>query len=118
VIKLFYHFYLNNLIPQYKNISCKNIFHKSTESRQLSIVQLSTKVHLRNMEDISVKFGKRVKELRITKGYSQEKLADISDLDRTYIPGIEAGKRNVSLVVVEKIAKAFSISLSELLNQL
>ncbi len=70
------------------------------------------------MEDLKVKFGKRVKELRISNGYSQEKLAEISDLDRTYIPGIEAGKRNVSLVVVEKIAKAFCISISELLNQL
>lgn len=70
------------------------------------------------MEDIKEKFGHRVKELRLAKGYSQEKLAEISDLDRTYIPGIEAGKRNVSLVVVEKIAKAFNISISELLNQL
>lgn len=70
------------------------------------------------MEDIKVKFGLRVKELRLSKGYSQEKLAEISDLDRTYIPGIEAGKRNVSLVVVEKLAKAFTISMSELLNQL
>ena len=54
------------------------------------------------MEDIKVKCGQRVKELRLSKGYSQEKLAEISDLDRTYIPGIEAGKRNVSLVFVEK----------------
>ena len=70
------------------------------------------------MEDIKVKFGQRIKELRLSKGYSQEKLAEISDLDRTYIPGIEAGKRNVSIVVVEKIAKAFTISMSELLNKL
>lgn len=70
------------------------------------------------MEDIKIKFGQRVRELRITKGYSQEKLAEISDLDRTYIPSIEAGRRNASLVVVEKIAKAFNITISELLNQL
>lgn len=70
------------------------------------------------MEDIKLKFGQRVKELRLSKGYSQEKLAEVSDLDRTYIPGIEAGKRNVSLVVLEKIAKAFDLSISELLNQL
>lgn len=70
------------------------------------------------MENIKIKFGQRVKKLRLSKGYSQEKLAEISDLDRTYIPGIEAGKRNVSLVVVEKIANAFSINISELLNQL
>ncbi|MCW4470222.1 helix-turn-helix domain-containing protein [Flavobacterium sp. MFBS3-15] len=70
------------------------------------------------MENIQAKFGKRVKMLRIAEGYSQEKLAELSDLDRTYIPGIESGKRNVSLVVVEKIAKAFRITLSELLNEL
>jgi DNA-binding XRE family transcriptional regulator len=93
-------------------------FLKITTSRQSSIVQLSTKLHLRNMEDIKVKFGQRVKELRLAKDYSQEKLAEMSDLDRTYIPGIEAGKRNVSLMVVEKIAKAFNITISELLNQI
>ena len=70
------------------------------------------------MEDIKIKFGQRVKELRLTKGYSQEKLAELADLDRTYIPGIEAGKRNVSLAVVEKIAKAFDLSISQLLNEL
>lgn len=70
------------------------------------------------MKDIRMKFGEKVKDLRISKGYSQEKLAELSDLDRTYIPGIESGKRNVSLVVIEKIAKAFKIRLSELLNDL
>lgn len=70
------------------------------------------------MEDIKIKFGQRVKELRLSKGYSQEKLAELSDLDRTYVPGIEAGKRNVSLVVVEKIAKAFEMNISELMNNI
>lgn len=82
----------------------------------MSVVQLSTKLQLRNMDGISVKFGQRVKELRLLKGYSQEKLAEIADLDRTYIPGIEAGKRNVSLFVVEKISKALGITISELLK--
>lgn len=79
---------------------------------------MSTIWQLRKMEDIKVKFGQRVKELRLSKGYSQEKLAEISDLDRTYIPGIEAGKRNVSLIVLQKIANAFQITISELLNNL
>ena len=68
------------------------------------------------MEDVKIKFGIKVKNLRISKGYSQEKLAELSDLDRTYIPGIESGKRNVSIVVVAKIAKAFQISISELMD--
>lgn len=70
------------------------------------------------MEDVKIKFGQRVRELRISKGYSQEKLAELSDLDRTYIPGIESGKRNVSIVVVAKIAKAFQISISELMDNI
>jgi len=70
------------------------------------------------MDDIREKFGSRIKDLRIARGYSQEKLAEIADLDRTYIPGIENGKRNVSLVVIEKIAKEFNLTLSELLNDL
>lgn len=79
---------------------------------------MSTFDNLYQMEDIKVKFGKRAKELRLLKGVSQEKLAELADLDRTYIPGIEAGKRNVSLEVIEKIAKAFSMSISELLTDL
>lgn len=51
------------------------------------------------MEDIRTKFGAKVKDLRVSKGYSQEKLAKLSDLDRTYILGIESGKRNVSLII-------------------
>lgn len=70
------------------------------------------------MEDVKIKFGQRVRELRISTGYSQEKLAELSDLDRTYIPGIESGKRNVSIVVVAKIAKAFQISISELMDNI
>lgn len=64
--------------------------------------------------DIKKKFGNKVKQLRIEKGWSQEKLALTADLDRTYIPSIEKGARNVSIVVVEKIAKALKINVSEL----
>lgn len=68
-----------------------------------------------NMNDVKIQFGLKVKQLRISKGYSQEKLAELADLDRTYIPGIENGKRNVSLVVLQKIASAFNLTISELL---
>jgi transcriptional regulator with XRE-family HTH domain len=64
--------------------------------------------------DIKKKFGKKVKLLRIEKGWSQEKLAFSADLDRTYISSIEKGERNVSITVIEKIAKAFRVSISEL----
>jgi len=45
---------------------------------------------------------------------SQEEFADMRGLDRTYIGGLECGERNVALVNVENIARAFRISLSEL----
>lgn len=46
---------------------------------------------------------------------SQETLANMADIDRTYLPDIEKGKRNVSLRVADKIAKALNVSLKDLL---
>ena len=62
---------------------------------------------------IQEKFGFKVKKFRIDKGLSQEKLALNADLDRTYIPSIEKGKRNVSIVVIEKIAIALDVDIKE-----
>ncbi len=67
--------------------------------------------------DIKKKFGKRVKDIRIEKGWSQEKLALNADLDRTYIPSIEKGERNVSITVIEKIAKAFKTNIKTLFDE-
>ncbi len=67
--------------------------------------------------DIKKKFGQRVKKLRLAKGLSQEALAHDSDLDRTYIPSIEKGERNVSITVVEKIAKALNVKISYLFDE-
>jgi transcriptional regulator with XRE-family HTH domain len=65
---------------------------------------------------IKEKLGNRIRELRNKKGLSQEKFSFDCDLDRTYIASIERGKRNVSIVNIEKIAKALDISISELFN--
>jgi transcriptional regulator with XRE-family HTH domain len=66
------------------------------------------------MEDIRVRFGKTVRSRRHKLGVSQEEFADMCELDRTYIGGIERGERNVALVNIEKIAKTLRISLAEL----
>lgn len=63
--------------------------------------------------DIKIAVGKRVKELRNKLGISQEELADTAQLDRTYITSVERGKRNISIVNVEKLAKALQVSLAE-----
>ena len=64
--------------------------------------------------NIVVRFGQRIRELRKEKGLSQEAFAAECGLDRTYVSGIERGKRNVSLRNIEVIAKALGISISEL----
>ena len=64
--------------------------------------------------DIKVKIGKRLRELRNARGLSQEKFAYECELDRTYIASIEQGKRNVSIVNIEKIANALDMSVYEL----
>jgi len=64
------------------------------------------------------KFGERVRSLRKQKGLSQEKFAEISELHRTYIGMIERGEKNLTLVNIEKCAKALQISLSELFKDI
>jgi transcriptional regulator with XRE-family HTH domain len=67
--------------------------------------------------DIKKKFGKQVKKLRLEVGLSQEKLAYEADLDRTYIPSIEKGERNVSITVVEILAKALKVKITDLFSE-
>lgn len=63
-------------------------------------------------------FSKNVKKYRIQQGYSQEKLAELSGLHRTYIGGIESKSgRNVALNNIEKIANALEISPEKLLME-
>lgn len=59
---------------------------------------------------IKNKIGYRIKEIRNQKGISQEALAHIAGLDRTYINSVENGKRNISIVNIEKIAIALETS--------
>ncbi len=69
-------------------------------------------------QEILLRFGNRVRELRKVKGLSQEAFASLCGLDRTYISGIERGVRNVSLVNISLIAESLGISLSELMQGL
>jgi transcriptional regulator with XRE-family HTH domain len=66
--------------------------------------------------DILTRFGKRVRELRRAKGFSQEGFAAECGLDRTYIGGIERGERNLALRNIEVIAKALGISIADLME--
>jgi len=61
------------------------------------------------------KFSQSVKTLRLEKGWSQEELARRADLHRTYIGSIERSERNVSLLNIERIAKALKVNIKDLL---
>lgn len=65
---------------------------------------------------IRKKIGLRIKELRKEKNFSQEELANLSNLDRTYINSVENGKRNISIINIEKIANAFDLTLRDFFN--
>ena len=67
------------------------------------------------MDYLSI-FGRAVRAKRLERQLSQEELAHLSDLHRTYIGSIERGQRNVSLLNIIKMAKALSINPSELLE--
>ena len=70
---------------------------------------------MNSRQSVLIRFGKKVRDKRIEKGYSQEKLAHRAGLHRTYIGMIERGERNPSLRNIERFAKAFDLNISELL---
>jgi transcriptional regulator with XRE-family HTH domain len=67
--------------------------------------------------DINKQFGRNVRKMREAKSWSQEDLAEVSSLHRTYISGIERGARNPTLSVVLRLANALGVSPAELLAQ-
>lgn len=66
------------------------------------------------MRSIQYIFGKRVRQLRVRKGWTQEQLADRTGRHWTYIGGIERGERNVTLRVVSDIARALDVDIHTL----
>ncbi|MBM6895704.1 helix-turn-helix domain-containing protein [Desulfovibrio sp. SGI.082] len=62
------------------------------------------------MADIREKVGQRIRELRREKGISQEKLALLIGIDRTYIASVEGGHRNISIINLSKIWEGLGIN--------
>ncbi|MBN8687317.1 MAG: helix-turn-helix transcriptional regulator [Chitinophagales bacterium] len=63
--------------------------------------------------DIKLKVGQRIRQLRKELELSQEALALKAEVDRTYVTDVEAGRRNVSLEILERLIKALNISVSD-----
>lgn len=60
--------------------------------------------------------AKRLRLLRVSRGWSQDTLATLAGLHRTYISGIEQGRRNVGLDNLERLAQAFGLTIGEILK--
>jgi len=68
-------------------------------------------------EQILIYFGGRVRKERLKQKLSQEKLAEIAGLHRTYIGMIERGEKNITLTNIEKIAKALNVTITDLFQE-
>ena len=66
--------------------------------------------------NILISFGQKIRKVRINKGITQEQLAELSGLHRTYLGSVERGERNISLINIFKIAKALEVEIKELLQ--
>lgn len=74
---------------------------------------MSTRSEEGVMDVVTRQFGRRLRDLRLKRGPSQESLAHLANLDRSYIGGVERGERNISLRNIAKIADALEISIED-----
>lgn len=68
-------------------------------------------------EQVFIRFGNTLKRIRVKRGLSQEKLAELAGLHRTYVSTVERGLRNVSLLNIEKLARALNVPMSKLMPE-
>ena len=83
-----------------------------------TIISFTYLIFSMSKKKILVLFGEKVRELRKEKGLSQEELSYKSDLHRTYIGMIERAEKNITLVNIEKIAKALNVELKDFFSSI
>lgn len=74
-----------------------------------------TKIQEMKKNKINIKIGNKIREIRQEKGLSQEQLAEIAEVHRTYIGMVERAEKNITLISLEKISKALRVEIKELL---
>lgn len=70
------------------------------------------------MSRITIALGKKIRSLRLSRGWTQEQLAEYADLHVSYVVLLEKGANRATIETLEKLAKAFDISISELVHSL
>lgn len=86
--------------------------HLTTLERQ---ARKSSPNHGFSVDDIRVRFGNRLRQVRKELSVSQEKLALLADLHRTYVSSVERGQRNVTIETIEKFALALKVPMGMLM---
>ena len=69
-------------------------------------------------EDLLTRLGDRIRKLRKQRGWTQVEMAEKVGIDRSFLADVERGKRNISILNLELIAKGLKVSLSQLLARL
>jgi transcriptional regulator with XRE-family HTH domain len=67
------------------------------------------------LENVMVRFGRQLRKVRERADISQEKLAELAGLHRTYVSSVERGLRNISIENIEKLANALHVSMARLM---
>lgn len=61
-------------------------------------------------------FGEAVRSIRLEKGISQERLAELAGIDRSYMGGVERGEHNIALINIKRISSALNIPISKIMK--
>jgi transcriptional regulator with XRE-family HTH domain len=69
-------------------------------------------------DDLLIRLGDRIRSLRKKRGWTQVEMAERVGIDRSFLADVERGKRNISILNVDLIAKGFKLSLSRMLSKL
>lgn len=72
----------------------------------------------RKRDELRRRYGERVRYLRKERGVSQEKLAELTGLDRTYVSQVERGLRNSTIIIVYAISAALGVSLGDFFDEM
>ena len=71
----------------------------------------------RRQDQALVALGEAIRRIRVSKGISQEKLALLAEVDRSYLGRVERGDNNVTVLTLRKLAKALGVSVAKLMRE-